>query len=235
MSQVPARDLAADSLTQESVVEYLQRHPDFFERQPQLLSRLNLPHERGGAAVSLVERQVQVLRDKNQTLDGKLREFFDVARGNDELVDKIHRLSCRLIKARGAVQIIDALEESLRQDFDANEWLIVITRTDVPELARLEHRHLRVAPRGASELRSFDTFFESAKPRCGQIRDSQRDYLFGPGTTEIGSAALVPLGPDASYGVLAIGSHDRERFTPSMSTEYLARIGELVSAAVGEL
>jgi uncharacterized protein YigA (DUF484 family) len=235
MNQTPARDLAAEDITQESVIEYLQRNPNFFEQHPHLLARLNIPHERGASTVSLVERQVQVLRDKNQSLDGKLREFVDVARGNDELVDKIHRLSCGLIKSRGAVQMVDALEESLRQDFDANEWLIVITRTDVPELARLDHRHLRVAPRGASELRSFDTFFESAKPRCGQIRDSQRDYLFGPGTTEIGSAALVPLGPNASYGVLAIGSHDRERFTPSMSTDYLARIGELVSAAVGEL
>jgi len=235
MNQTPARELDAEEVTPAAVIDHLQRNPDFFERHPQLLTKLNVPHERGAATVSLVERQVQVLRDKNQLLDGKLREFVDVARGNDELVDKIHRLSCRLIKARGAVQIVDALEESLRQDFDANEWLIVITRTDVPELARLDHRHLRVAPRGASELRSFDTFFEAAKPRCGQIRDSQRDYLFGPGTIEIGSAALVPLGPNASYGVLAIGSHDRDRFISTMSTDYLARIGDLVSAAVGEL
>src|SRR5690242_4813866 len=103
MNQTPALDLAAVDITQASVIEYLQRNPDFFERHPQLLTRLHIPHERGAATVSLVERQVQVLRDKNQLLDGKLREFVDVARGNDELVDKIHRLACGLIKARGAV------------------------------------------------------------------------------------------------------------------------------------
>jgi uncharacterized protein YigA (DUF484 family) len=99
----------------------------------------------------------------------------------------------------------------------------------------LENRHLRLASRDTAELKAFDTFFSSSRPRCGQIRDSQRDYLFGAGTIEIGSAALVPLGPDASYGLLAVGSHDAERFHPTMSTDYLVNLGELVSAAVGEL
>ncbi len=83
----------------------------------------------------------------------------------------------------------------------------------------------------------FETLFESGRPRCGQIRDSQRDYLFGAGTVEIGSAALVPLGSKAGgkgdRGLLAIGSPDAERFHPTMSTEFLARIGDLVSEAVG--
>ena len=61
-------------------------------------------------------------------------------------------------------------------------------------MSKLNSRHLRVVQRGASELKMFETLFESGRPRCGQIRDSQRDYLFGAGTVEIGSAALVPLG-----------------------------------------
>jgi uncharacterized protein len=127
------------------------------------------------------------------------------------------------------------LETALREDFGASEWLLVLTRTDVPQLTRLENRHLRLASRDTAELKAFETFFASSRPRCGQIRDSQRDYLFGTGTIEIGSAALIPLGPDASFGLLAIGSHDAERFHPTMSTDYLTHIGELVSAAVGEL
>jgi uncharacterized protein YigA (DUF484 family) len=87
----------------------------------------------------------------------------------------------------------------------------------------------------------FETLFESGRPRCGQIRDSQRDYLFGAGTVEIGSAALVPLGVKSAdkasklsgASLLAIGSPDAERFHPTMSTEFLARIGDLVSEAIG--
>ena len=86
----------------------------------------------------------------------------------------------------------------------------------------------------------FETLIESGRPRCGQIRDSQRDYLFGAGTVEIGSAALVPLGikvgdktKQSGAALLAIGSPDAERFHPTMSTEFLARIGDLVSEAIG--
>jgi uncharacterized protein YigA (DUF484 family) len=104
----------------------------------------------------------------------------------------------------------------------------------LPELARLGSRHVRVVERAAPELKMFETFFESARPRCGQIRDSQRDYLFGGDALEIGSAALVPLGPQSTYGILAVGSHDADRFQPTMSTEFLAKIGELVSEAIGE-
>jgi uncharacterized protein YigA (DUF484 family) len=92
---------------------------------------------------------------------------------------------------------------------------------------------LRIVDSKAGELKMFETLFESGRPRCGQIRDSQRDFLFGANNIEIGSAALVPLGPQPHFGLLAIGSPDAERFHPAMSTEFLARIGDLVSEAVG--
>ena len=233
MTKQTARDLNAARLNETDIVDYLQRTPDFFERHAALLGKLRLPHERG-TAVSLVERQIQVLRDKNHALENKVREFVDVARENDALTQKIHRLAMRLIRARGIQPILDALAAALREDFGASDWLLVLTR---PELAttRIENRHLRFAARGAGELKAFETFFEANRPRCGQIRDSQRDYLFGANTIEIGSAALIPLGPNASFGLLAVGSHEAERFHPAMSTDYLVNIGELVGAAVGEL
>ncbi len=235
MNKQSVRGVDAESVSEEAVAEYLQRNPDFFERNANVLARLRVPHERGLSTVSLVERQVLVLREKNQKLESKLRELVDVARSNDSLSDKIHRLARRLIRARGAAGLLETLEGSLREDFGASQWLIVSTRTDVAGLNQLNHRHIRMVERGNADLKMFDTFFESARPRCGQIRDSQRDYLFGEGTVAIGSAALVPLGPDASYGLLAIGSPDVERFHPTMSTDFLARIGDLVSEAVGAL
>jgi uncharacterized protein YigA (DUF484 family) len=235
MNKQIARGLDSDLPGEAVVVEYLQHNPDFFDRNPLLLAKLRLPHDRGPATVSLVERQVQVLREKNLALESKVREFVDVARGNDVLTAKIHRLACRLIRVHGAAQTIEVLESALRDDFGGSEWLLVATRKDLSQLARLESRHVRVVDRESSELKMFETFFESARPRCGQIRDSQRDYLFGAGTIEVGSVALVPLGPKATYGLLAIASPDAERFHPTMSTDYLAQIGELVSAAIEEL
>jgi uncharacterized protein YigA (DUF484 family) len=235
MNNQGAAGIEVEAVQEDSVVDYLQHHPDFFERHASMLSKVRLSHDRGAATVSLVERQVQVLREKNEKLERRLRELVEVARTNEGLVAKIHRLACRLIAAEGAIQLLERLEASLREDFGASDWRMVVLRTDVPGLDKINDRHLKVASRESSELRTFDTFFESDRPRCGQIRDTQRDYLFGAGTVEVGSAAMVPLGPKGAYGLLAIASHDAERFHPTMSTDFLARIGEVVGEAVGAL
>ena len=72
----------------------------------------------------------------------------------------------------------------------------------------------------------------AGRPRCGQIRDTQRDWLFGAGSVDVGSVALVPIGPGGSLGLLACAASDTDRFNPTMSTEFLGRIGELIAAAL---
>ncbi len=233
MSKQPVRGVDVDRIDEESIAEYLQMNPDFFERHAGLLTKLKLSHQPGAATVSLIERQVSALREKNHNLESRLRELIEVARSNDVLATKIHRLACRLIRADAASSVLDSLETSLREDFGASEWLILLGSSQESAFKTISSRHLRIVDSGATELKMFETLFESGRPRCGQIRDSQRDFLFGPNNIEIGSAALVPLGPQPHFGLLAIGSPDAERFHPAMSTEFLARIGELVSEAIG--
>jgi uncharacterized protein YigA (DUF484 family) len=232
MSKQPVRGVEATTLPEDAVADYLQQNPEFFERHAPLLAKLKLPHGRGTATVSLVERQVLVLRDKNDKLEARLRELIEVARDNDVLASKIHRLACRLLRARTAPALIDSLEGSLREDFGASEWILLLAPATDSGFSKISSRHLRIVDAMAHELKMFETLFESGRPRCGQIRDSQRDYLFGADTIEIASAALVPLGENASAGLLAIGSPDTERFHPTMSTDFLARIGNLVSEAI---
>lgn len=232
MSKQPVLGADIERIDELSIADYLQRNPEFFERNDALLTKLKLSHNRGASTVSLIERQVAALRDKNQLLESRLRDLIDVARSNDVLADKIHKLACRLIRARTAQAMLDGLESSLREDFGASEWLIVVGASAGSDLTKIASRHLRVIKDTAAELKMFDTLFESGRPRCGQIRDSQRDFLFGPNNIEIGSAALVPLGSRPHFGLLAIGSPDADHFHPGMSTEFLAHIGELVSEAV---
>jgi uncharacterized protein len=232
MSKQTVRGVDMTPVSEDAIADYLQLNPDFFERHGTLLTKLKLPHARGVAAVSLVERQVLALRDKNQALETRLRELIEVARGNDGLATKIHRLACRLIRAHSWPQLLESLEASLREDFGASEWLLLLAPVRGSELDGISSRHLRLLAADASEWKMFETLFESAKPRCGQIRDSQRDFLFGAGTVEIGSATLVPLRPESGAGLLAIGSPDAERFHPAMSTEFLGRIGDRVNEAI---
>lgn len=222
----------ATALNDTSVAEYLEAFPEFFERNPALLQRLRLPDGRGsGTTVSLLEKQVDVLRERNRQLEKRLVEFIDVARDNDALAAKIHKLTSRLVHARGIGPVVDAVEASLREDFDVQRSVLVLFRDD-EVLAARESAFIRLAKREAPEARSFEALLASDKPRCGQVRDSQRDYLFGDGAVDIGSVALVPLGPAGRFGLLACGSTDSQRFNPTVSTEFLARIGELIAAAL---
>jgi uncharacterized protein YigA (DUF484 family) len=219
-------------IAEDQVADYLLAHPEFFERHGTVLARLKLPHQRGSAAVSLVERQVLVLRDKHAVLEKKLHELIENGRTNDSISDRVHRLTRRLLRARDATGVIMGLETSLREDFGASRWVLLATDPAVAPLAHLQNPHVRFVPRGSAELRIFEAFFESARPRSGQIRDTQREYLFGGDGSQVGSTVLIPLGERAGLGLLAIASHDTERYLPTMSTDFLVRISEIVTEAV---
>ena len=226
MTTREARGLSATETEEESIAAYLQHHPDFFERHQPLLARLRLPHVRGGSTISLVERQIEVLREKHAALEGKLADLVRVARGNDAIAEKLHRFTRRLLAARSRTEAVTAVEASLREDFDAfNSVLVLIGEQADPT----SQRFFRTIRPDDANLKSFETLFASGKPRCGQARDSQREFLFGSDANDIGSIALVPLGEKGSVGLLAIGSTDRDRFHPGMSTEFLARMGELIA------
>ena len=230
-----ARHQTRTRLNDASVAEYLQSYPDFFERNAALLAKLRLPHMRdAGATVSLVERQVEVLRERNQS--ARAQAEGTGGRGArqrcsrrphpspDPAPDSAPHTLARDDRARS--------ETSLREDFDARNSVLVLflearpraraqplpakcrTRADAEDevvrvAAAIGQASMRTGPRRAARL------FSSARIRV-----------------EIGSVALHPLGPKGALGVLAIGASDAERFHPGMSTEFLLRIGELVTFAL---
>ena len=229
MTTREARGIAAADSEEESIAGYLQRNPEFFERHQGVLARLKLPHARGGSTISLVERQIEVLREKQAQLEGRLAELVRVARANDAISERLHRFTRRLLQGvpRGAA--LGRIEAGLREDFDAfHTALVLIGAAADPTTPRF----VRTVPADDPSLKSFESLFASGKPRCGQARDTQREFLFGPEGLELGSVALVPLGEKGALGLLALGSPDRDRFHPGMSTEFLARLAELVSDAL---
>jgi uncharacterized protein YigA (DUF484 family) len=232
MSTQTARGVAAGQTEEERIERYLGLNPDFFERHQPLLARLRLPHMRTGSTVSLVERQVEVLREQKTEADRRLAEFIAVARANDQLADRIHRFTRRLLRASSAVDALVSVEASLREDFDAFHSVLLLT-APLESLRAANHEpFLRIVAPDDANIRSFEALLATGKPRCGQVRDTQRDFLFGPEAASIGSVALVPLGDAGSIGLLALGSAERERFHPGMSTEFLKRMGELITDAL---
>lgn len=231
MSTQRQTDFVEETLSEGEIHDYLERNPDFFERHSTLLGALRLPHVAGGT-ISLVEKQVSVLRQKDVKLEQKLKELLDVARANDRLAAKIHQMTLRLFESADLADTLAVVEDALRAGFDADQSVLVLFG-EPDGFADIQlGRFFRPVSRDDERIKAFDTFLDGSGPRCGQVRDSQRDFLFGLETDEIGSAALIPLGDKAEQGFLAIGSNDADRFHPGMSIDFLTRLGELVAGAI---
>lgn len=231
MSTQAKTDFLEQEPSEQAVHDYLAEHPDFFERHGELLSMLQVPH-RSGSAVSLVERQVSVLRQKEVKLERKLKDLIGVARTNDVLAAKIHELSLQLFQTGDLKATVATVEEAMRSGFGADQAILILFG-DPSLFADVDvGRFFAVVERDDPSLAKFATFLKASVPRCGQIRDAQRDFLFRSEADDIGSVALVPLGKNADIGFLAIGSTDGDRFHPGMSIDFLKRVGDLVAGAL---
>jgi uncharacterized protein YigA (DUF484 family) len=231
MSQLKRQAVDDEGFSESDVANYLLRHPDFFERHLPLLRRMQIPHQSGGATVSLVERQVSVLRQRNDELERRLAEIVEVAKANNKLVDHIHELAVAFIKTSGSDARLEVLESALREKFDAERAVLVVfdghARTDVARPG-----FVKAVDRNDPALKSFSTFLRSARARCGPLRDRQKEFLFDREADSIASAAMVPIGEGARHGFLTVGSKDPNQFHPGQRVDFLGRLGELVEIAL---
>jgi len=215
--------------TEKEIATWLAANPDFFQHQGELLATLRLPHGAGGT-ISLVERQIEVLREKNQAGEARLAELVGIARANEQLAARIHQFTRRLMRAPTRRAVLAQMEAAFRENFDIMQTVLLLFGNPGAEAGDL--RFVRQVAATDPTLAGFETLLTSGRPRCGQIRDTQRDFIFGVDSAGIGSVALVPLADVAPLGLLVLGSHSRERFHPGMSTDFLARLGELIGDAL---
>lgn len=208
-----------DSL-QQQVSDYLVTHPDFFVHHPEVLAEIDIPHPTGDA-VSLIERQVYILRKQNRQYRSQLESLVEIARENDALAKRLHRLTLALIETRSFDEVLNTLQDELRNLFQADAVEMKLFSAD--ELAA----HATEA--GPS---MFSDFLDRQRPSCGALPPEQLDYLFGPQAGETGSVALIPLHAVPLVGVLAIGSHDPNRFDSGKSVDFLQRLADIVSATL---
>lgn len=206
------------------VARYLKDNPDFLAEHGELFSQITVPHPHGGQAISLAERQLHALRDKIRLLELKLAELIRFGEENDEIGEKVHRLSLALLEAVDYESLRVSLFDSLREDFAVPNvalriWNSVLTRdgedfAPVTEAVRFF----------AGDLRH---------PYCGAPVNLEVLDWFGESAPHVRSIALMPLRRDAQvFGLLALGSEEGERFYPEMGTLYLSRIGDLVAASL---
>ena len=217
----------ASPVSARDVENYLRGNPEFFADRLELLAEMSIPHP-SGQAVSLVERQISVLRKQNEQARAKLHELVEIARLNEELTRRMHRLALRLIDATGPGEIFEVLYEHLKRDFQAE---CATVRLFAPAVDTWDGAEF--AGKKAPEARLFNTLIKNRRPVIGKPKPRQREFLFGAqDDAAIASAVLVPLHGVDWGGVMAIASNDPERFRKGMGVDMLTDMGEALSAVL---
>lgn len=217
-----------DSASEAQVVAYLKAHPQLLTDHPQLLETLELTHA-AGSAVSLIERQVELLRGKNARLEARLNRLIDTARENETRAENVLRLARTLIRAPSLANIVVGLRASMREDFGIDEVFVGLNggaykRHDIDGIVPIEA--------GGSIARAYDNFIRTRLIECGPIGEERARLLFPKAEQPVRSAAVVPLEKEKNLGMLALGSRDAERFQPRQGKLFLEITAELVAAAI---
>ncbi len=213
---------------EERIADYLRAHPDFFDRHPDVAADLKIPHA-CGEAVSLVEYQVAVLRDRNQQLRNRLKALISTARDNEDLSNRLQRLTLALINCGDLDEVFTILYEALRDSFQADR---VAIRLFLPPREQGHTRLAEFVQDDGETRRVFEHVLEAENPVCGRLKQDQVEALFGDTEPQIGSGVLMPLGVVERFGVLAIGSYDETRFRSGMGTVFLRQLGEVAAHVI---
>ncbi len=196
------------------VAAYLSSHPEFFQQHPDLLARLRLPHGPQGT-VSLVERQLEVLRRQAAEAQTRVRELMEVAAANYRTQEKLHRLGLDLTDCRGLEDISRVLVRRLPEEFSAHAVSLRLF-SDPPD------------PRDPLTGR-FAAFLDEGRALAGPLPAEQCRYLFDEAGQAVASAVLLPLEGQTSRGLLAIGSHDPDRFRADHAYDLLMHLAETLA------
>ncbi len=220
-----------DELLERDVIKFLETHIDFFERHPDLLSSLRLPHN-SGQAISLIEKQVSVLREQNTSLNKRLETLTENAKANENLNERINSLTLCLLNADSLDAVVNIIEKRLSDDFNADAVVIRLFNTGHPTMLA----HPELIDWDEPALGAFEKIIVGRKPICGSLKPGQLDSLFNDDAGTIGSAALIPLVESNQstkcYGMLAIGSQDHMRFRSDMGTMFLKHLGDVLACVL---
>ena len=220
---------ALQGITENDIAEYLANTPGFFERHAEMLAAIQLTSPHGQRAVSLQERQMEMLRERIKGLEKKIVEMIRNGQDNVAITERLHRWTRALMITANAAELPEVLVRELKQQFLIPQAGIRVWGVAEPFTA------LPFAQGASEDAKSLATSL--SVPYCGANAGFEAArWLDDPAT--VASMAMVPLrvaGGDAAFGLLIVGSPDPTRYSADMGTDFLQRIGEIASAGLARL
>ena len=221
--------IGIQGITEHDIANYLANTPTFFERHAELLGSVQLTSPHGQRAVSLQERQMEMLRDKIKGLEHKIMEMIRHGQENVAIADRLHRFTRTVMLTGNAADLPGVVVQQVMQQFMVPQAGIRVWDA-APAFAELDF-----AKAVSDDVKSFASSLNA--PYCGANAGFEATkWLEEP--QAVASIALIPLHHGSStqaFGMLVLGSPDPTRYTADMGTEFLSRIGEIVSAGLSRL
>jgi len=207
------------SLDANSVLAFLRGNPDFFNENAEILPKLHIPHETGGA-ISLIEKQLSVVRGKCAALENQLGELINVARENEQLHKRLHVLIQEIISASCVEDVVSLTRETLIRSFRADDVKFLLIDDQ-------SNKHHDQDPK--RYLRFDDP--DQSQTSCSIPTDEQRAFLFA-GDEKVGSIAIIPLQHERDIGMVVLSSVDPRRFDSNKDVLFLSELGQMLSRRV---
>jgi uncharacterized protein len=221
--------VSIQGITEQDIANYLANTPGFFERHAELLGSVQLTSPHGQRAVSLQERQMEMLRDKNRGLEGKIIEMIRHGQENVAIADKLHRWTRALMLTANPGELPEVLTRELMHQF-------MIPQAGIRVWGAADaFATLPFAKTVSADVKSLASSL--TLPYCGVNSGFEAAQWLDDAASAL-SLAMIPLRHGATveaFGMLVLASPDPTRYTADMGTEFLQRIGELSSAALSRL
>ncbi|MFT6295286.1 MAG: hypothetical protein ACJATW_001565 [Glaciecola sp.] len=229
-SDVTAIDQIKETDASEAqVVAYLRAHPEFFVGQDDLITELSLPHE-SGKAISLLERQVTVLRERGLEARQKLGNLLENARSNDQFFDTTRSLVLALLRANNTTELANATQDQLTNHANIDACEIILVEQNNLNVSE----SIRTYPPDTLK-QDFKDVFRLQRTYCGALEKWQVEFLF-PGCSEsLKSTAICPITHDGQVlALLAFGNKNEDYFNVQLDTLFLDFIGHVVGAVLSK-
>ncbi len=233
MSSSSASPLPLSPITEDDIAQYLANTPGFFERHAELLASVTIASPHGQRAVSLQERQAEMLREKIKGLEQRIVDMVRHGAENGGIAARLHQWSCELAAVRAPQDVPEAVAQGVRSRFDVPQ--VALRVWDVAP----EHAGAPCAQGASADVRAFASSL--TMPFCGPNLGFEAAAWLAE-REQMRSMALLPLRAGAldradvpAFGLLVLASHDPQRFEATMGTEFLTRIAELASCALSRL
>jgi len=205
------------------IIAFLNQNTDFFIRHPEQMEAIQV-NNKNGTVTSLINHQVNVLKDRNNHLKNKLSQLITYAEENEKIMSQIFELTLQLCQISHVANVTKHFGQFVKQSFESDMFKIVM-----PAYENLESSQSVLCISEESEFMSiFSEFMTNNTPICGRLRKEKLSYIFGRKSEKIGSSVILPIGKNAEKGLLVFASFDESRFNPDMSTDLLSKLTHIL-------